>query len=239
MDSIARYLAPVTAPRDWELRNLMARLGMSAARPWVRITSLGPVAPADGGMAVELYGAVCRSYLERFPQRELARWAGYEYLAVGVVALPGRLAKSDRYWLSVEDGDVTIVQLWYQRVQFAGSPLSAVLQTRPERRAAIEGMELRHNSGDEERALKGSQLLLSLEWRGRRRLGEAELRLARRGLAYLEKNSWATLYDAVDYLKLVDEDTAGDRLKERRAREAARRRLAYWIQRLRDLEAGR
>ena len=61
---LRHYLAPVALPRDWELRNLMAEVGMDATRPWVRITSDGPIDQADNGLKVTLYGAICRSYLE-------------------------------------------------------------------------------------------------------------------------------------------------------------------------------
>ena len=79
------------------------RMGVDSA--WVRIRSKGSIDPADGGMRVDLYGAVCRTCLQEGTEEQLAAWTGYSYYAVGLVCRAGTIARPP-YRLSVEGESV-------------------------------------------------------------------------------------------------------------------------------------
>jgi hypothetical protein len=89
------------------------------------------------------------------------------------------------------------------------------------------------------RALARDEASWSSGRRGRLRLENSplgQLELAREAIVYRRANRWATMPDTVAHLGMVDEDTIGDRILQRRAVQAAVRRLQRYIQRLKVTE---
>jgi hypothetical protein len=153
----------------FDVRNLMAELGMPTDADWVRVSSDGPFLKERETVTVRVEGAI-RQTFEWAPERKRRNaWHGYGFELFGVkpdhLADGGDIAQGPFFWTTGDDERDIPVRIWLYRVLVSNSPLRTELVISPgkRRRGSIQGLELEHSPADTKRAANAEVLLWQLE----------------------------------------------------------------------------